>query len=239
MKKLLSFIIISLVLPFSAMAREKGESPFSASLELSTKYMWRGIEYGTGPVAFPMISYDHKGLNVFAMGAYAVDGSHQEVDFGLSYSFGEYATIGFSDYYYPTAVGAFDRYFDYDNASTGHSTEVYATLTPFKLPFWLTLSTFVYGADKNIEGRQAFSSYAELGYTFAFNEDNDLSLSAGAALNESFYTNYTHGFNVVNLAVRYATSFKLGNFVLPVSASYIFNPFMGKGFFTFSLYFNS
>ena len=25
------------------------KSPFSASLELSTKYMWRGIEYGTAP----------------------------------------------------------------------------------------------------------------------------------------------------------------------------------------------
>lgn len=28
------------------------ESPFSASLELSTKYMWRGIEYGTAPTVF-------------------------------------------------------------------------------------------------------------------------------------------------------------------------------------------
>lgn len=28
------------------------DSPFSASLELSTKYMWRGIEYGTAPTVF-------------------------------------------------------------------------------------------------------------------------------------------------------------------------------------------
>ena len=58
----------------------KVASPLSVSLELSTKYMWRGIEYGTAPVAFPMLSYGYKGFNAFAMGAYAVNGSHQEVD---------------------------------------------------------------------------------------------------------------------------------------------------------------
>ena len=52
------------------------DTPFSASLELSTKYMWRGIEYGTAPTLFPMIGYGYKGFNAFAMGAYAVNGSH-------------------------------------------------------------------------------------------------------------------------------------------------------------------
>lgn len=58
------------------------DSPFSASLELSTKYMWRGIEYGTAPTVFPMIGYNTHGFNAFAMGAYAIDDSYQEVDLG-------------------------------------------------------------------------------------------------------------------------------------------------------------
>lgn len=215
------------------------ESPFTASLELSSKYMWRGIEYGTAPVAFPMLAYNYEGLNVFAMGAYAFDGSHQEVDFGLSYSYKNYFTIGLADYYYPSSVGSYDKYFDFRNKSTGHSVEAYATLTPLKLPFWLTISTYVYGADKNLEGKQAFSSYAELGYTFAFDESNALSFAVGANLNRGFYTDYEYGFNVVNASIKYATAFKLGNFILPVSASYIFNPFKNKGYFTISLYFNS
>ena len=41
----------------------KVSSPFLVSLELSTKYMWRGIEYGTAPVAFPMLGYGNKGFN--------------------------------------------------------------------------------------------------------------------------------------------------------------------------------
>ena len=40
----------------------KVASPFSVSMELTTKYMWRGIEYGTAPVAFPMLGYGYKGL---------------------------------------------------------------------------------------------------------------------------------------------------------------------------------
>ena len=74
----------------------KVQSPFTASLELSVKYMWRGIEYGTAPTLFPMIGYGYKGFSAFAMGAYAVNGSHQEVDLGVSYTASEF-TLGLSD----------------------------------------------------------------------------------------------------------------------------------------------
>ena len=101
-------LMLLLITAMAANAEESlRESPFSASLELSTKYMWRGIEYGTAPTVFPMIGYGYKGFNAFAMGAYAVNGSHQEVDLGVSYSNSGF-TIGVSDYYYPSAVGEKD-----------------------------------------------------------------------------------------------------------------------------------
>ena len=103
----------------------------------------------------------------------------------------------------------------------------------------IILSTYVYGADKKLDGSQAFSSYAEVGYTYNFNDNNALSLALGVNLNKSFYTDYKKEINVVNVTLKYATSFKFGNFKLPVSASYIFNPSKEKSFFTFSLYFNS
>ena len=78
--------MLLLITAMAANAEESlKESPFSASLELSTKYMWRGIEYGTAPTVFPMIGYNTHGFNAFAMGGYAIDGSHQEVDLGVSY----------------------------------------------------------------------------------------------------------------------------------------------------------
>lgn len=231
------FLALVFILSFHFLYSQERQSPFSASLELSSKYMWRGIEYGTAPVVFPMLSYTYKGFSVYALGAYAVNGSHQEVDLGLSYAHEKFV-FGLSDYYYPSAVGEKDSYFQLSNRSTGHSVEAYLTLTPFKVPLWLTLSMYVFGADKKLDGEQAFSSYAEIGYTHAFNDNNALSLAVGANLNKGFYTDYEKGFNVVNMALKYATSFTFGKFQLPVSASYILNPYKEKSYITFSLYFN-
>lgn len=212
------------------------ESPFSASLELSTKYMWRGIEYGTAPTVFPMIGYTTHGFNAFAMGGYAINGSHQEVDLGVSYTAKEF-TVGVSDYYYPSSVGEKDGYFKLSNRETGHWVEAYATWAGTKIPLWVTVSTYIFGADKNEDGKQMYSSYAEVGYTHSFTDDNNISLCVGANLNKGFYTNNESGFNVVNVNAKYSTAFKFGSFKLPVSASYVLNPYRNKSFFTMSLYF--
>ena len=228
--------LVALIPSLFANDSTKVASPFSASLELSTKYMWRGIEYGTAPTVFPMIGYNTCGFNAFAMGAYAINGSHQEVDLGVSYTVSEF-TIGVSDYYYPSSVGEKDKYFKLSNRSTGHWMEAYATWNGTKIPLWITLSAYIFGADKNEEGKQMYSSYAEIGYPYSFNEYNSMALCIGANLNKSIYTDYQSGFNVVNINAKYSTAFKFGSFRLPVSASYILNPYKNKSFFTMSLYF--
>ncbi len=231
------FILLFLLFPLIANAeRVQNVSPFTASLELSTKYMWRGIEYGAAPTVFPMIGYNTHGFNAFAMGAYAINGSHQEVDLGVSYTAKE-LTVGVSDYYYPSAVGEKDQYFKLSNRETGHWVEAYATWTGTKIPFWVTVSTYIFGADKNTDGKQMYSSYAELGYTHSFTDDNSIALCVGANLNKGFYTDNESGFNVVNINAKYSTAFKFGSFKLPVSASYVLNPYKNKSYFTMSLYF--
>lgn len=235
-KKLLLFGVTFLLPVMSEANNNLKTSPFSASLELSTKYMWRGIEYGTAPTVFPMIGYNTHGFNAFAMGAYAINGSHQEVDFGVSYTAKEF-TVGVSDYYYPSAVGEKDQYFKLSNRDTGHWVEAYATWTGTKIPLWVTVSTYIFGADKNTDGKQMYSSYAEIGYTHSFTENNQIALCVGANLNKGFYTDNQSGFNVVNINAKYSTAFKFGNYKLPVSASYVLNPYKNKSYFTMSLYF--
>lgn len=229
-------IILVLVPIITSAQKIFKSSPFSASLELTTKYMWRGIEYGTAPTLFPMLGYSTHGFNAFALGGYAINGSHQEVDLGISYSVSEF-TVGVSDYYYPSAVGEKDGYFKLSNRNTGHWVEAYATWTGKKIPLWLTVSTYIFGADKNENGKQMYSSYAEMGYTYSFTDDNNISLCVGANLNKGFYTDNQGGFNVVNINAKYSTAFKFGRFKLPVSASYVLNPYKNKSYFTMSLYF--
>ena len=238
MKRYIILLVFLVTLMPGLLANDstKVVSPFSASLELTTKYMWRGIEYGTAPTVFPMIGYCYKGFNAFAMGGYAVNGSHQEVDLGVSYTANEFS-FGVSDYYYPSAVGEKDGYFKLSNRNTGHWVEAYASWNGKKIPLWVTVSTYVFGADKNEDGKQMYSAYAEVGYTHSFNDNNSMSLCVGANLNKSFYTEYQSGFNVVNINANYRTAFKFGKFHLPVSAGYILNPYKNKSFFTMSLYF--
>jgi hypothetical protein len=238
-------LFVALGLHFASMRAEdsipvsRNNSPFSISLELTTKYMWRAIEYGDAPTTFAIINYENKGFSAYAEGVYEFDGSHQEVDLGVAYNH-DWLTAGVNDYYYPSSVGEKDKYFKLSSRQTGHYLEGVVTIAPEKIPLWLTLSTYFWGADKKpSNNKNAYSSYAELGYRHSFNDNSEASLALGAALNKGFYTDYEHGFNVVNITAKYATSFKLGKFRLPVSASYVLNPYRNKSYVTLSIYFNS
>lgn len=213
-------------------------SPLEASLELSTKYVWRGIEYGAGAVTFAKISYQKRNFDAYLEGVYSTNGSHSEIDLGIGYTY-KWFYIGLADYYYPSAVSNKDKYFNLANRSTGHYIEMYSILSPTKIPLQLTLSSYVFGADKNLNGGQAFSSYAELAYFYKFKDNNVLTLTLGSSLNKGFYTDYESGFNIVNVSLKYETNFTLGSFQLPVSASYIVNPYREKSYFTFSVFLKS
>lgn len=232
MKRL--FSIISIIIFIVGPSRSQKSSNFHMALTMQSKYMWRGIEYGTSPVLFPMLSFEHKGLYIYGMGGYATDGSHQEVDLGISYST-KGLTLSVNDYYYPTAVGQDDQYFNLKGKETGHWLEGCIQYSPEKLPFWIIISTYFAGADKKTDSTdQAWSSYAEIGGHYDFDNENIISLAIGAALNKSFYNDYAHNFSVCNIELKYAHTFAFKKITIPVSASYIVNPLREKSFVTFS-----
>lgn len=127
------------------------KSPFGLGLDLQTKYIWRGMEMmaqESSPVLFPSVNYSWNGLFVYAMGGYAVNGEYAEVDLGISYTLKGF-TLGFNDYYYPTVDSNKDNYFGGEN--TGHWLEATLTYAPEKIPVWITVSNFFYGADKYVD----------------------------------------------------------------------------------------
>lgn len=209
-------------------------SNFHLGLEFQTKYLWRGQEYGTSPALFPSVSYAYKGFSIGAIGAYAWDGSHQECDLFASYSLSG-LTISVTDYYYPSSVGESDNYFDFKNKSTGHWWEAALSYEHEKVPVWFLVSTYFAGADKNTNGKQAWSSYVEIGTHVDFLSDNSVSLTVGGALNRSFYNNFETGFSIVNVALKYSYVIKLKNdYEVPVSVSYVVNPQKEKSYINFA-----
>lgn len=213
------------------------ESPIHLSLDWQTKYVWRGMEMmaeESSPVFYPSISYSKSGFYVYAMGGYSLNGVYSEVDLGFSYAY-KWLTIAINDYYYPTTTIANDRYFDFNKTTTGHWLEGTLTIAPENIPAYILFSNFFYGADKKLDGKQAYSTYVELGTHYDFLESNRLALAVGTALNESCYNGYGQGLGICNIELKYTHTLHFDNdWALPLNVSYIINPIREKSFVNFS-----
>lgn len=246
MKRIITFTLLSMViLTVSAVGTEAPEesknswggsledSKFSLCLDLQTKYLWRGMEMMTekaAPVLFPSVGYSCNGIYAYVMGGYAINGKYAEVDLGVSYTY-KWLTVGINNYYYPTIDSLNDQYFTFDSKKTGHWWEGVITIAPEKIPAKLTLSNFFAGADKNLEGKQAYSTYAEIGTWYDFLNSNQIALNVGAAFNKSCYNGYEHNFGICNIEAKYTHTVEFKNgWTLPLSVSYIINPVREKSF---------
>lgn len=236
MKKFILFVLA--LMPVLVCAQE---SELKLGIQLQTKYVWRGMEMqieDAAPTLFPSITYSSNGFSAYAMGGYSINGKYGEVDLGVSYSKGWF-TVGVSDYYYPTLTTNDDQYFNFKSHETGHWFEGYITIAPEKLPASLTFSNFFAGADKNLDGKQAYSTYAELSTWHDFTDNNQIALNMGMAFNKSCYNGYEHGFGICNIEAKYTYSVPLKDeLTLPLSVSYIINPVFEKSFVNFSASFS-
>ena len=241
MKKLLFLIALtavsSTISAQSVLVDSKSNSPknswesrFHLGVDLQTKYIWRGMEMITddsAPVVFPSFNYSYSGFYAYAMGGYSFNGKYCEVDLGVSYSY-KWLTLGINDYYYPTTHQPEDQYFIFKNGQTGHWLEAIVTIAPEKIPAYLIVSSFFYGADKDDEGKQAYSTYAELGCHYDFLNDNQVALALGSALNKSCYNGYAHGFGICSIELKYTYYLSLKSINIPLGVAFIYNPVYDK-----------
>lgn len=235
MKKIYSSLVVPIIIAAAPSAFAQ-ESNFSASLELASKYMWRGQEYGNAPVLFPTLEYGTAGFFAGATGAYTTNGSFSECDLYLGYGWNG-LSLTFTDYFYPSESGTKDDFFNFNNKETGHSVEATLSYEPETLPFWASVSSIFWGDDKNGNGKQAYSSYFELGAYYDFTDNDKISFTFGSSFFKGFYTNFEKSFAVVNLDLTYEKTLTLGPLEVPVSCSYIINPYLEKSFLTFSIAF--
>lgn len=210
---------------------------FNASLELNTKYVWRGIAYGNSPTFFPTIGLNYKGLSASAGGGYNFNGTHSEVDLYLSYTHSD-LTIGVNDYFFPDEKAPKGKYMNFKRNETPHSIEAYLTYSPERLPLWFTASSFIYGNDRTISGNNQYSTYIEFGGYLKLRAGQDrLNLCMGLTPHKGLYANK---FAIVNVQLKYETGFSFGGrWELPVSGSLIVNPDTGQPYLSFSTYFST
>ena len=201
---------------------EEKRSPIDIGVDLMSRYVWRGTDYGSSPSIQP---YLELGLGGFALGVWGAYTTNlpgvQELDLYATYTFSDVVTIGITDYFFPDEIFGYD-YYEFRGDSSAHILEGMASFNGLEnLPL-----TFMVGYNFAYDSQN--STYFELGYSFSI---LDIFLGAG----NGFYT--TDGkFNIVNLGISVSKDIKITEkFSLPISASFITNPQAEKVHFVFGI----
>lgn len=194
--KLLSLFVLLFSISGNLEAQE--ESPWSLGVDLTSRYIWRGINLGgSSPSIQPYIEYgfgseDHS-FAIGAWGAYSLSGTQtgQEADLYFSYTIKEAFSITLTDYFFPDEESDSYDYFNFNNNfekidngdvdQTGHLVEAAFSFNgTTKLPVSILFAINIWGADsrryEEIGGtllpadKIVMSKYLEIGYSTSIKE---------------------------------------------------------------------
>ena len=226
MRKLLIISILSAaaLLPGRAQSVE-----VDASVELFSAYIWRGDKV-CGTQIQPSVTFNYKGWSLQSFGFLAIDSSYKEIDWDLYYTYKDFS-FHFADYFYQ-GIGfpKPENYFDFNKNTSTHVLEGIICYIPENLPFSAKWFTFVFGSWLPSTGENAFSSYLELEVYHKFENSGKLSFFMGSSVLKGPYTGYKEDFMPIHLELRYTRDFEAGGIKIPVTASYIINPYARTSF---------
>lgn len=187
----------------------------SIGVDLVSRYVWRGLELGSGPSIQPGFSASYKGFTIGTWGAYNLTGTgEQETDFFVSKTVG-FLTVSVWDYWMNDHVSAVD-FFNYRDKTTNHLLEAQVMVSGGeKLPFNFLASYIFYGADPSR------SMYFELQYLPDLSLF-DLMVFAGYQPKGEFYAS-DPGFVSMGCTVKKPVNIT-DRFSIPLSLSLILNP---------------
>lgn len=166
-KKMITKGILTLAFAASAAV---ASAQFSVGTDLVSSYVWRGFKQDlTAPLQSPnlqpYVSYTAGSLTIGAWGSTSFTGTIKEVDLYATYAFSSALSLTVTDYNWSFA----NSYFKY-GSGTDHIFEATLAYTGGEsLPLTASLNTMFAGNDKTTAGKQAFSTYLELGYQLTAN----------------------------------------------------------------------
>lgn len=235
------FLALASLTPLAVSAQTTSETPatpaapaaptssIKATAELVSHYVWRG-SMATGaptPNFQPTLAYVKGNLELGVWGSTDFAGTYKEFDPYVSLTAGQ-LKFTFTDYDWNLGRA---NYFNYQSNSTGHMFEGTVGYTgPTSFPISVTWNTMFFGFDKNTDGKQAYSTYIELGYT-----SGPAAFFFGLTPWSSYYNNYgvtnfdanasKKTFSIVNVGVTLSRAVKVTNdFSLPLRATLVVNP---------------
>ncbi len=208
--KFFSLILIFFMSAGNLFAQEEiKESPWSIGADLTSRYIWRGINLGgSSPSIQPYLEFgfgtDKHAFTIGAWGAYSTSGiqTGQEADVYLSYTLNETFSFTLTDYFFPDEISGRNDYFNRnmnwekintgEKDQTGHVVEAAIAFHGVEdFPISIMFAMNIWGADAQKHFEQSgnmvaddkivMSKYLEFGYSTEF-QDLSLNLFAGLAL---------------------------------------------------------
>ena len=221
----------------SAIAQEDNSSNFNLSLgaDLTSSYLWRGIQQGSGPAIQPWGECTYKGFTLGAWASNELTGTFKEVDIYAKYTFKNFS-LQFVDLFFPDYVGLDQNYFNFKNATTGHASELALSFNGSEsIPFSVYGGVILYGTsiDPKVSDSTTInhSTYFEVSYLGKF-KDYSYTVFAGFTPTESMLYG-TRQFSVFNVGASAKKAIKVTNdFSIPLKLTLATNPISKKIFLT-------
>ena len=212
-------------------------SKFAVAVDVVYPYLWRGLALNSlSKVAVqPYISY--AATSKLTLGVWGTTNltndatpnneSYNEFDWYVSYQIAPVAKVMVSDYYASSPTTYRARYFTYDKTSTqALDLSVLLNFSSKGVPLDFQWNTLVAGNDQKTDssGDRNYSSYSEIGYTFAaLAKGFDVRAFAGAVVSSSSYY-VTDKFKFTNVGLNASKSVKFSDsFSLPIFVRYAYN----------------
>jgi hypothetical protein len=242
-KLLYRLFIVALLIGLTGSIKAE-EITVGTSLDLYSRYVWRGLDIAATPSIQPALAVGYQGFELGTWGAYTLSNEtseSDEIDFWLAYTHNLESGVSFSaiitDYYFPNAGAGFFSFEDYDAireiVSDGgdpptvdtlyggaHTLEAGLSFTGSE-SFPVTLSGYI-----NFHNDAGSNAYFQVDYPFAVKE-TELGLFVGATSGSKDNPNYygTDDFQVINLGISAVREIKVSESFAPqLNVSLIVNP---------------
>ena len=204
----------------------------SLGADLVSRYVWRGMDQGSGVSLQPSLGLSYKGVSLSAWGNASISELDvEEFDITLGYEIGG-LSVGVTDYFWMGTEADYGRY------TSDHFFELNLGYTVSeKVPLtlsWNTMFTAGKSAEYDEDGDRMYSSYFNVGYDF---DVHGVSLAPAIGFNP-WKSQYADKFAVMDISLTASKSIEFNErFSLPVFSQVVVSPANDKVYLIFGFSF--
>jgi hypothetical protein len=235
----ISFVILDT--PSLVAQEKKHRLECNPSLDVVSRFMWRGMDFGGAPHLQPTLLFTYKNIDFGFWGSYSTSTNPvQEVDLIFTWNINSRFSLTVFDYFPMDYTIPNNNYLDFGSKNTLHIQElVFSYQGPDRFPISASVATMLLGGDKvyhytdDGSGKgQNLTTYIELGYNLQLGETS-LKPFVGGTPARGYYASKPA---LVNTGISATREIPVtSNFSLPLTCSFIFNPYNENVFVVFGI----